>query len=88
VTFTVHDTGCGVPTEKHEVLFTAFEQLGPGSALGGIGLGLAIVRQLTELLGGTIELDSAPGAGATFAVTLPGTVQETGAAQATSDEAA
>jgi signal transduction histidine kinase len=73
VRFEVSDTGCGIPAEQHALIFRAFEQLGTAdrSARGGIGLGLAIVRQLTDLLGGTITVVSAPGKGSTFAVTFP-----------------
>lgn len=71
VTFIVKDTGCGIPDDKHDVIFTAFEQLAPGAPAGGIGLGLAIVRQLIDVLGGAIHLDSTPGRGATFTVMLP-----------------
>jgi signal transduction histidine kinase len=73
--FEVSDTGCGIPPEQHEVIFRAFEQLGPTSRPSehsGIGLGLAIVRQLTDLLGGTIVVTSAPGKGSTFTVTFRG----------------
>ena len=52
----VSDTGCGIAPEKHEAIFTAFEQVGAQqSGASGIGLGLAIVRQLVEVLGGDIE---------------------------------
>lgn len=70
----VRDTGCGIPTEQHENVFAAFEQLSPEGATSGsdgIGLGLAIVKQLCELLEGSVELASAPGRGATFTVLLP-----------------
>jgi signal transduction histidine kinase len=70
VGFYVSDTGCGIPAGKHEKIFCAFEQVTPG-AHGGVGLGLAIVHQMTELLGGSISLTSAPGVGSSFAVTLP-----------------
>jgi signal transduction histidine kinase len=69
---TVSDTGCGIPPEKHDAIFDAFEQIGSNaSGSGGIGLGLAIVRQLTDLLGGTIAVTSTPGFGSTFTVRLP-----------------
>src|SRR5690606_23669970 len=69
---TVSDTGCGIPPDKQASIFDAFVQLGnaPGGA-SGIGLGLAIVRQLTDLLGGTVGVTSAPGEGSTFSVRLP-----------------
>ena len=66
-------TGRGIPAAQHEAIFAAFEQIAPGGhgKNGGIGLGLAIVHQLTELLGGSVAVASAPGAGATFTVRLP-----------------
>jgi signal transduction histidine kinase len=68
----VRDTGCGIALEKQELIFNAFEQGGAnGSATSGIGLGLAIVRQLVEVLGGEVSVASALGAGATFTVRLP-----------------
>ena len=68
----VSDTGCGIPPEKHAAIFDAFEQVGtPASGESGIGLGLAIVRQLVEVLGGDVRVESSPGAGSTFTVRLP-----------------
>jgi signal transduction histidine kinase len=68
----VSDTGCGIALEKQQLIFNAFEQAGSnGSASSGIGLGLAIVRQLAEVLGGEVSVASAPGGGATFTVRLP-----------------
>ncbi len=69
----VTDTGSGIAPEQQERIFDAFEQ-GDASderQLGGTGLGLAVTRQLVELHGGTIDVESAPGAGSTFAFTLP-----------------
>ena len=69
---TVSDTGCGIAPDKHAAIFDAFEQVGtqtPGES--GIGLGLAIVRQLVEVLGGDVRVESAVGAGSTFTVRLP-----------------
>jgi signal transduction histidine kinase len=72
VVLQVRDTGCGIPPEKHESIFGAFEQVAPRSnESGGIGLGLAIVKQLADLLDGSVEVASAPGHGATFTVHLP-----------------
>jgi signal transduction histidine kinase len=73
VAFVVQDTGCGIPESQHEAIFDAFEQgaTEPGRKTGGIGLGLAIVRQLTDVLGGSVSVSSRPGAGATFTVRLP-----------------
>ena len=72
----VSDTGCGIALDKQELIFNAFEQGGAaGNATSGIGLGLAIVRQLVEVLGGEVSVASALGAGATFTVRLPLWVQ-------------
>ncbi len=67
----VSDTGCGIAPEKHAAIFDAFEQIGGAPGSGGIGLGLAIVRQLVEVLDGEVRVESALGAGATFTVRLP-----------------
>lgn len=69
----VKDTGIGIPEEYHEKIFSAFEQV-DGTAtrrIGGSGLGLSIVKQLTDLMGGTVLLESAAGQGTTFTVLLP-----------------
>jgi signal transduction histidine kinase len=73
ILFVVEDSGCGIPPAQHESIFDAFEQVvsGPGRNTSGIGLGLAIVRQLTDVLGGTVSVASTPGVGSTFAVRLP-----------------
>lgn len=69
----IADTGIGIPKEKHDRIFESFEQ-GDGSTAreyGGTGLGLAVSRQLVELHGGKIRVDSEPGRGSTFSFTLP-----------------
>ncbi|MCF8503443.1 MAG: response regulator [Caulobacter sp.] len=71
--FTVTDTGIGFDEATRARLFQRFEQ-GNGDVarrFGGSGLGLSICRELARLMGGDIVCDSAPGAGATFTVTLP-----------------
>ena len=69
----VTDSGIGIPAEAQERIFNPFQQVdGSVSRLrGGIGLGLAIARKLTEALGGTITLKSEVGQGSIFTVTFP-----------------
>lgn len=75
VVFRVEDNGEGIAPEQIEAIFQPFEQ--PSlQRKGGVGLGLSIVRSFVELMGGTITVDSKPGAGSTFTVMLPLTVAE------------
>lgn len=67
---TVADEGPGIPTADQQRIFERFEKI--DEAAGGTGLGLAISRRLARSMGGDITLDSAPGAGARFTLTLPG----------------
>jgi signal transduction histidine kinase len=73
VTLEVRDTGVGIPTGELDRLFEDFTQVNGAETkrLGGAGLGLAISRRLTNLLGGHIGVESTPGEGTTFAVWLP-----------------
>ena len=73
----VTDQGPGVSEEDRALIFEEFRQSKAGSLMyGGTGLGLAIVRKLVEVQGGVVELESAPGEGATFRVLLPARVRE------------
>lgn len=69
----VRDSGIGIPPESQEIIFQEFVQLAnPERARGkGLGLGLAIVRRLTDLLHHPLDIRSQPGKGSIFAVTLP-----------------
>ncbi|MGH7496809.1 MAG: PAS domain S-box protein [bacterium] len=73
VHFTVWDTGIGIPQKDMDQLFQPFVQLNATLARphAGTGLGLALVRRMVELHGGSIAVQSEPGAGSRFTVTLP-----------------
>jgi|GEM_PF-1541696 len=73
ILFTVSDTGCGIPEDTLETLFTPFIQASAGFTRThqGAGLGLSICKHLVRLMGGEIALDSTVGEGTTLYVTLP-----------------
>jgi len=83
VRFSVTDTGRGIAGDDLGRLFVAFQQLDGSSSRqhGGAGLGLAISKRLTELMGGTITVDTAPGQGSTFHFTIVGEPADAGAPQ-------
>jgi protein-histidine pros-kinase len=73
IRISVRDSGIGIAADDIPRLFTEFEQLETGIArrFGGTGLGLALTRSIVTLQGGSIEVESEPGAGSTFTVALP-----------------
>ncbi len=73
IKLTVQDTGIGIPDEKKQLIFEAFEQV-DGSVsrkYGGTGLGLTISRELAHLLGGQIDVESKLGSGSRFTLEIP-----------------
>lgn len=75
---TVSDTGIGIPKEKLDSIFESFEQADASISrmYGGTGLGLSITKQLIELHGGTIRVNSRVGKGSRFIFTLPLTQEQ------------
>jgi signal transduction histidine kinase/DNA-binding response OmpR family regulator len=73
ISFIVSDTGIGMTEEQRSRLFQAFSQADVSTTrqYGGTGLGLAITKHFCEMLGGRIAVDSTPGQGSTFTITLP-----------------
>ena len=72
VAIRVSDTGPGIAPEHHQVVFDMFRQVGPrDEQRKGVGLGLALARRFTRVMGGDITLESALGQGSTFTIVLP-----------------
>lgn len=72
VVYQVNDNGIGIEPEYHDAVFQLFYRLHPSGNMAGEGLGLTIVKRILDRLNGTIRLESVPGQGTTFFITLPG----------------
>jgi signal transduction histidine kinase/CheY-like chemotaxis protein len=72
IVLSVRDTGIGIPRDRQAAVFESFTQADESTTrrYGGTGLGLTICRQLVELMGGTMSLESEPGQGSTFSLEL------------------
>ena len=73
VTFAVKDTGIGIAAEHLPALFQDFVQVDAPiqKRLRGTGLGLSLSKKIAELLGGSVGVESTPGVGSTFSLTIP-----------------
>ena len=87
VAFSVTDTGIGMTPDQMDRLFEAFSQAEASttSRYGGTGLGLAITRRFCHMMGGDVQVHSAPGEGSTFTIRLPAAVEAPSPAGASPD---
>jgi PAS domain S-box-containing protein len=79
----VRDNGVGIPPDDHARIFGRFERAVSSRNYGGIGLGLWIVKQIVDALGGSVVVDSRPGLGSTFTTQLPRAQPRTAASRVT-----
>lgn len=71
LTFSVEDSGPGVPEHERELIFDAYARAAPADQTKGVGLGLAIVRHIVEHMGGTVTVGQSALGGASFLISLP-----------------
>lgn len=78
IAFSVSDTGIGMTHEQIEMLFRPFTQADASTTrkYGGTGLGLTITRRYCQMMGGEVTVESEPGKGSTFTITIPAVVRE------------
>jgi signal transduction histidine kinase len=67
----IRDRGLGIPADELEIIFERFERGSRSRQTGGFGVGLWVVKKLCRALGGDVEVQSKPGQGSTFTITLP-----------------
>ncbi|KQQ55730.1 histidine kinase [Pseudomonas sp. Leaf127] len=84
IRFAVSDTGIGIASELHDTLFEDFSQVDSPlqKRLRGTGLGLSLCKRFATLLGGRVGVESTPGVGSTFFVSIPLALDEDGADEA------